>query len=267
MQVRTLVDGVNISLWVYKMSKTLKVCVISISALILVMILLLTLVFTIKDVKVNFLTSSASSTLTNAGVKMDLESKGALPLNQSVFFFNRAKSIELVEKAVPKIRVVNLEVGFPNILSVNCVERVPVFALKLTNSTYSYAIVDEDFKAVDTTMSSGAYVQFNFDNIEEFNNLEAGDFVKHAYIEQLKKFFVLLKQFSMAESAIMETFSNIEAYSRNTIDESQLSLKFSTKSGYNIDMYNIKAGTEKKIGYLLNIISNSEITENQVIGD
>lgn len=261
------------------MSKTVKVCVVSISTLILVFILLLTLVFTVKDVKVNLLTSSTSSTLTNENALTELKNKEVLPYNQSVFFFNRTKTLDGIEKAIPKIKVINLEVGFPNKLNINCVERVPVFAVKISNSTYCYAVVDEDFKTINVSMTNADYVNFSFSELKKneegqlikeeitFDNLKAGDFVQHKYLDELKKFFALLKQYSTTESVLITTYENIEVYMRHTLQSDQLSIKFKTKKGYNVDMYNFSNDTDRKIEQLLSIISNSEITANQIIGD
>lgn len=260
-----------------KMKKTAKICIISIVTLILVLVLILTLLFTIKDVKINLLATSTS--LTNQNIMQELTNKKVLPYNQSVFFINRKQCTERIENAIPKIKVVNLEVEFPNVLSVNCIERVPVFAVEISNSTYNYAIIDEEFKVISQSMSDADYIHFSFkellkegDNglISEkdvnFENLNAGEFISHKYVNQLKSFFTSLKTMSTTESALLKTYSNIEVYMRHTLEEDHLSIRFKTKTGYNIDMYNFMNGTDRKITILLNIVSNP-VTENYIIGD
>ena len=258
------------------MKKVAKICIISIATLILVLVLILTMVFTIKDVKINLLTTSP--TLTNQNIMEALKNKKVLPYNQSVFFVNRKQYTESIEKEVPKIKVINLEIEFPNVLSVNCVERVPVFAVKISNSTYNYAIVDEEFKVINQSMNDAEYINFSFKELLKgengyisekdvnFNNLIAGEFISHNYIQDLKSFFASLKTKSTTESALLKTYSDIEVYMRHTLEADHLSIRFKTKTGYNIDMYNFMNDTDRKITILLNIVSNP-VTENYIIGD
>ncbi len=261
------------------MSKAVKVCIISISTLVLILVLLLTLVFTIKDVKANLLITSASNTLTNESVMTELKSQDVLPYNQSVFFLNRNKVTADIEKTIPKIKVVNLEITFPNAININYTERVPVFAVKISNSTYSYAIVDEDFKVISLSMTDADYINFSFTELQKndesqlvkkeisFDNLKAGDFMCHNYLKELKAFFSLLKQYKTTESALIKIYENIEVYMRHTLESDNLSIKFKTIKGYNVDIYNFSNDTDRKVKQLLSIVSNSEITANQIIGD
>ena len=261
------------------MSKAIKVCIISISTLVLILVLLLTLVFTIKDVKANLLITSASNTLTNESVMTELKSQDVLPYNQSVFFLNRNKVTADIEKTIPKIKVVNLEITFPNAININYTERVPVFAVKISNSTYSYAIVDEDFKVISLSMTDADYINFSFTELQKndesqlvkkeisFDNLRAGDFMCHNYLKELKAFFSLLKQYKTTESALIKIYENIEVYMRHTLENDHLSIKFKTIKGYNVDIYNFSNDTDRKVKQLLSIVSNSEITANQIIGD
>lgn len=249
-----------------RMSNWLKYTILSVGVLVVGLVLLLSLVFVVKDVEVNLL--KTSNNLSNEQIESILSETNVAPMGQSVFFFDRDKATEKIEKAVPYIKVINLEVLFPNIISINCEERIPVFAVRLNNSTFNYAVIDDELKVLDTLSANNNYINLTFkQDVEEmtFDDLQKGDMVMVESANLLKSFFTTLKEFSLTESVLLNTFTDIEVYNRHSQNQSYICLKFYTKVGYTIEMYNISQEVDKKVNILVNIISNDNISDDQII--
>ena len=127
----------------HKIHKGLVITLIVVGIVVLFLTTMLSFVFVVKDVKANLL--KEGSTLTNEQINEDIETAKLKVKGNSVFFYNRSSAIDDIERKLPKIKVVNLEIKFPNIMRINCEERIPLFALSLYNSVYDYAIVDNDY--------------------------------------------------------------------------------------------------------------------------
>ncbi|MBQ8749611.1 MAG: FtsQ-type POTRA domain-containing protein [Clostridia bacterium] len=249
-----------------RMSNWLKYTILGVGVLVVGLVLLLSLVFVVKDVEVNLLKTSNS--LSNEQIESIVSETNVAPMGQSVFFFDRDKATEKIEKAVPNIKVINLEVLFPNVISINCEERIPVFAVRLNNSTFNYAVIDDELKVLDTLSANNEYINLTFkQDVEDmtFDDLQKGDKVIVESANLLKSFFTTLKEFSLTESVLLNTFTDIEVYNRHSQNQSYISLKFYTKVGYTIEMYNISQEVDKKVNILVNIISNDNISDDQII--
>ncbi|MGN1227963.1 MAG: cell division protein FtsQ/DivIB [Christensenellales bacterium] len=257
---------------IFNMSKPLAITLICVALFVIIMLVLLNCVFVVRSAKVNLL--KTSSNVTNESLLNVAKNKNAIPYGQSVFFYNRVNVTSNIEKAVPNIKVINLEIEFPNIISINCVERIPVFAVNIKNSTYNYAIIDEEFKVIDNVMSNTNYINLNFVDVGQsddylfFNNLQKGDFVVESRVQDVISFFKVMKEYSLSESALLTLFESVDVYYRQADGQENLCLLFKTKtneSKYTIDIRNILESTDKKIQRMINILSNSEISNNQII--
>ena len=82
---------------------------------------------------------------------------------------------------------------------------------------------------------------------------------------KLISFFNLLKEYSLTESALIETFDTLEIYSRPMVNGASLAILVTTDIGYTIDIYNISEDLDRKVNLLINIISNDDIRDNQII--
>lgn len=140
--------------------------IIAISVTVFVIGLLVLLSFTLfslKEVKVNYKTSFS--------VEVDeqqLIDSGDFAYKGSVFFHGKKKYIENIEKAYPKIKVINIETVFPSTFVIHIAERQEVYALYHNEN---YIICDNDFKvlriASDFTSSQNSPILLEGVEIED----------------------------------------------------------------------------------------------------
>lgn len=104
-------------------------------------IVLSSAVFSLKTTELNFL-----STTHQLNDNESILNSAQFEYGQSIFFINRDSYIENLEQNNPYLKVVSLEVVFPNKLIVHAVERNEMYAFKLSNNTY--AITDDELKVL-----------------------------------------------------------------------------------------------------------------------
>lgn len=118
--------------------------IIAISVILAVIVLIVILsftVFSLKSVEVDFRTNKIYITATDEEI---IES-GEFDYGGSVFFKNKDKYIDKIERANPYVKVVNIEVKFPSKYIIHIAERQEVFAVEHNGLFY---ICDEDFKVL-----------------------------------------------------------------------------------------------------------------------
>lgn len=127
------------------MSKNCKIAIIvSIIALIALIVVLASAVFCVKKVDIVWYKTPSESmnAVTN---EQFLEKSGVA--NSSVFLLDREKATANIEAAYPDVRVINIEVIWPNVMKIHAAEREKVYALPIKNG--KFAIVDEYFKVLE----------------------------------------------------------------------------------------------------------------------
>lgn len=136
------------------MSKNAKIAIIvAVVALIALIVVLSSTVFVVKKAEIVWY-KDVSQNLSQIDNDTILEKSGVQ--SQSVFFLDRDKAIQSLELSYPEIRVINIEVVWPNTLKIHAVEREPVYCLRVSDD--KYAIVDEYFKVLS--------VEDSFDNTQ-----------------------------------------------------------------------------------------------------
>lgn len=119
------------------------ICSVIIGIIALVVLFSFTL-FAVRNIDVDYrsntvnLTTTKSELIANSGIK-----KGG-----SVFFQNKSKYINNLERKYPYIKVVNIETVFPSKLVLHIVERSEVYAVK---DGEQYYICDNEFKVLRIT--------------------------------------------------------------------------------------------------------------------
>ena len=220
------------------MTKNSKIAIIvSVFAVIVLIVVLSSTVFSIHRAQVIWY-NTPNSTLNK------LSDDNALSISQakskSVFLFDRKNAISNLEKNYPELRVVNLEVQWPNILKIHAVQREQVYALLVADG--KYAIVDQYFKVLDTTTSfttekNNAILL----NTEEFKNqvVSKGDvldiFGKEVYLNTYNAFIELSRTLADMRAII----------SSASLDQNTLSLE--TFFGLKIKIDKPFANTCKKM--------------------
>ena len=158
--------------------KRLTIILIIFSILVLFIVFSST-IFILKSVDIRFL--NAINIL--SGKDEQIIESGEFNYNENVMLLNKKKYIDNLEKNNPYLKVVNLEVKFPNSLTINCVERKSLFCIK---NLEEYYLLDEDFKVLEvvSTFETGLSNEILLENISINQNYMAGEFV--SFDETLK---------------------------------------------------------------------------------
>lgn len=129
------------------MKKKSLIIILSVLAFIVLLVVLSSTIFCLKTVEINFY----SNTINLTGKETEIIESANFKYNSSIFFINKNKYIKTIEEKNPYIKVLNIETNFPNKLSINCVERNELFALKgYENNVFSsYMILDNELKVLN----------------------------------------------------------------------------------------------------------------------
>ncbi len=127
------------------MTKSAKIAVVvSILAVITLLIVVSSTIFALESARVIWY-NTPNNTLASISSETMLENTGVR--GQSVFVLDKKRAKENLEKKYPKMRVIDLEVAWPNIINIHAIERQQVYAVKLSDT--KFAIVDEYLKILD----------------------------------------------------------------------------------------------------------------------
>ncbi len=129
-----------------KKNKSLFV-ILSILVVLVLVIILSSTIFCLKNVKLNFM--NITTKLTNQNE--EIISSGNFKFNQSIFFVNKEKYRQTLEKNNPYLKVVNIETIFPSTIVINAVEREELFATKsyVGGEFAGYLIYDDELKVLN----------------------------------------------------------------------------------------------------------------------
>lgn len=128
------------------------IIILSVFVIITTIIVLCSTVFTLSTVDLAWLsTTKVLSGKTNS----EIIDSGKFKTGESIFLINKEEYINNLESSNPYLRVINLEIKFPNKLKVSVAEREELYALKVVNensaSGYSYVFLDYDLKVLKIT--------------------------------------------------------------------------------------------------------------------
>ncbi len=128
------------------------VIVLGIFAFLTLIIVLCSTVFTLNTVNLGWL--STTKVLSDTTDEQIIES-GKFELKQSVFLINKQQYTENLERNNPYLKVLGMEIQFPNKLKVTVKEREELYVLKVANelsaSGYSYVHLDYELKVLKIT--------------------------------------------------------------------------------------------------------------------
>lgn len=143
--------GANIKrIWVRKKMKNARLLIIlGLFVFITATIVLTSTVFTLNTVEIGWL--STTKVLNNT-TDADIIESANFQKGESVFALNKEQYKKNLEKNNPYIKVINLEIKFPNKLKVSVVEREELYALVVANPKAvggsSYVYLDYDLKVL-----------------------------------------------------------------------------------------------------------------------
>lgn len=253
------------------MSNTMKksisprtITLIVIVSLLVTIIVLSSTVFTIQNIMVNPLVSNLSQ-ISSESVLTNIEQNNRIPQNCSVLLFNKTKATAEIEADIPYIRIVNIEIEFPNIVKVNFVEREGAYYVPITNSVGTYAVLDNEFKVLTTTTSiPSTETRINQDS--EFSDVVAGQFLNmdnHTFWTRYGQAF----EMNSWTSSVMNTlFVSIEITTRISSEGERLCMQFvsrdnSTFTCIGEDLLEYKVAKLKQIISTIETGSNIDIYE------
>lgn len=132
--------------------------------------------FSLNSVSISF--HNATSLYADTTTQNSIVETGEFENENSVFFVDKQSHIDKIEKQYPFIKVINIEVQFPNNLIIHCIEREPLFAVQTTNNIL---ICDKEFKILEieetTTYESTQNNCILIEGLNIENALTAGDFI------------------------------------------------------------------------------------------
>lgn len=130
------------------------VVILSVFLVLTILIVLCSTVFTLHTVDIVWLTSN--NNLSDVSKTQILEA-GEFKMGESVFLLNKNKYTSNLEKKLPYVKVVGMEIKFPNKLTVKLSEREELYVLKVVasenSSTFNYVYLDYDLKVLKITTS------------------------------------------------------------------------------------------------------------------
>lgn len=186
------------------------VIILSVLAFIVLLVILSSTIFCLKTVEVTFY----SNTINLTDKESEIIESGKFKYNASIFFINKNKYKKNIEEANPYIKVINIETNFPNKLTINCIERNELFAVKSyeNNTLNGYMILDDELKVLKNDISyennHNNAILVNIEN--EFNNkVLAGQTLNSLYNSLLKKLAIELLAYNDNVLILKANFNEI----------------------------------------------------------
>lgn len=176
--------------------------------------------------------------------------------NQSIFTMNREKYISNIEKSEEYLKVLSLEVVWPNNLKIHLLEREDVYCIPMQDNTY--LVTDSDFKVLRKVFNDGNTTIDNCIRITgrqgfDTKSYEVGDFLPQEYFVDylaLQDAFFANDQDLVSMKALIQFISIVD----NT-------MSMLTYSGVTIDILNAQYYTTTKLRTALSILSSLDASK------
>lgn len=237
--------------------------------LIIVILTLCFTVFTVKTIEVDFRTST-----TNNYEEQQIIEESQFKYGKCLLFLGKKKATTNIEKKYPYLEVINIETVFPSKLIIHCAERQGLYAIKNQQETL---ICDKDFKVleifqsdvVSTKENEIALSGLNFENKE----VEKGDFLT---IDQIgmKNFLSSMLENSLTYNQTIGFCKEIslESEKNDLTGKEEDHLTITTFTGRKITILNIDSGLNFKIQKMLQalpklyelLVTNGDYTSEEV---
>ncbi len=150
------------------------VILLSIFALIIMIVVLSSTVFSLSKVQVSFVEVPTNYSIADEQAIID---SGKFDYGTSIFLVNKSSHIDKIEAQFPNLMVVNIETIFPNKLMIQVVERQEFLALYNSGQS-TYYVVDGDMKVLRVVDNASAVSNVAKCMVtQDLQNYEHGDFV------------------------------------------------------------------------------------------
>ena len=210
------------------------------------LILLSFTVFSLKEVEIDFRTSTANITLSNEEI---IES-GDFDYGSSVFFHNKKGYVEKIENADPYIKVINIETTFPSKFVVHIAERQEIYSLSYDNQ---FLIFDEEFKVLklSTSRENTMLVEgIMFNNTE----IKVGDYLDFDYFPNVYENLYERNYNLGQQTAIIEKITVKDEFD-DVINQNQKDVQLDLYNGQTYTIKNSEYGFKYKLQLFLNVFS------------
>ena len=258
-----------------KKGKIIITCVIA--GVIICLFICVFVVMSVKSTKINFLFKTEMS---ESSVVEQLNSAGVIPYGKSTFFVNKQEIIDKAEQVCPKLKVHNVEFVFPDVVKINCSERIDL--LCFTDKTGKSYVLDSELKVLSVAnaeqISHLTKLTFNEKNIEDSSAYDEEDFdveaqvaqkINFAYLNSCSKLFTYITQlFGEGISLFNEYFEKIDI-NQGTINGTSQKIEkvvFHLKTGNKkVEFENVTDNMIQRVEKLKKISAGEEIIAEDYI--
>lgn len=204
------------------------VIILSVLIGLTLLVVLLSAVFTVQSISVNWLTKPNVLTVES---NENIISSSKIKEKTSVFTLKKKEYTSSIEKNNSYAKVEKIEVAFPNKVIIHVSEREPYFYLNIGNS--EYAILDEDLKVLELTTDLNAYIrkfgispiELNIDSTMIANlTIGSGDFLNIACTDTLVEFTGFISRINYNALRAKNTLKTVRLKNDNLYIYTQLGL-------------------------------------------
>jgi|LGVF01.2.fsa_nt_gb cell division septal protein FtsQ len=230
------------------------VILLSILAFIVFAVIVSSTVFSFNEAQINFM-----STTNLLSSEEEIVSSAEFDYGQSIFFIDRDLYIENLEINNPYLKVVGLEVVFPNRVIIHAVERDELMVFKLSDNTY--AICDKELKVLEikpefVNTNENAMLIENEDYVIDTSEAILGTKIDipTAYINLIENFAKYSQEW---DSNLANVRANIEGSTLNYERENQLLIKM--RQGLEIVIKDANLNLSEKLQTALSVYDAGQI--------
>lgn len=167
-------------------SKKRVVIIMSVIAVLFVLLVLGSALFSLQSVKIEFALIKTENSMLATYDKDEMVKTGQFAYGKNILFLNFDQSIEQIEKAYPYAKVVKVTRNFPNSAVVYVTEREPLFKVRQTDG--SCYVLDGDLKVLSHSTGQLSDVE---ESLPEWNSfpilqgVEVGSFIDNDELRQV----------------------------------------------------------------------------------
>ena len=236
------------------MSKKTKKILISLSSVVLLVVILVTLAFTVfslKTVKIDWRTSHANVTLSD----QQLIDGGQFSFGSSVFFHSKKGYQEKIESLSPYLDVVNIETVFPSTFVIHLAQRQEVYAFSsgqqtlICDQNLRILRIEQDFSSTQDNAMLVQGLSFEESSYQPGQYLEIENF-----IDVYSSLFECNRTLSQ-QQALIKSIQFVQEYDQN-IKETQTTAVLQLFGGQSVQIKNASYGLKYKLDMFLQVYSN-----------
>lgn len=214
-----------------------------------IVILLLFTLFSLKNVAVDFRTSTTNLTASQE----EIIEKGDFAYNSPVIFHSKKGYTKRLEEAYPYIKVINIETVFPNKFIIHVSEREEVFAIASQEGFY---ICDQEFKVLRKTenFSSQSSNAILLSGITIKEEKVEGEFLKIENYADIFSAFVESNRLLFEQKALVKEIEFEKIFNSHT-NSDELQAKLTLFAGQKVIIGNCQKMFSQKVASFLQVFS------------